>query len=106
MTEQLSIFDFLGEFATMPEEEMVEILGMKLGIKFTPEVLPKGTWRSCPAYEYKRKGLKLEVYCCTDIDDKTFISAGWSKGTSGGGGPYYSIEEAASYFKKVLERYG
>ena len=106
MTEQLTIFDFMGEFANLPEEQMVEILGMKLGIKFTPEVLPEGTWRYRPEYEYKRKGLKLTVGYLVDVEGKTFISAGFSKGTSGGGGPYYSIDDAARYFKKILEEYG
>ena len=106
MTEQLSIFDFLGEFATMPEEEMVQRVGQKLGIKFTQEVLPKGTWRAEPEYEYKRKGLKLTVGYLVDVKGKTFISVGYSKGTSGGGSPCDSIDEATRYFEEILERYG
>lgn len=106
MTEQLSIFDFLGEFANMPEEKMVEILGMMLGIKFKKEVLPPGIWKYKLHYEYKRKALRLRVGYCIDMKGKTFISAGYEINTGGGAGPMYSIEEAASYFKKVLERYG
>ena len=110
MEGQMTIFDFMGEFANLPEEQMVEILGMKLGIKFTPEVLPEGTWRYRPEYrpeyEYKRKGLKLTVGYLVDVEGKTFISAGYSKSTFEGGGPYYSIDDAARYFKRILEEYG
>lgn len=104
MKGQLSIFDFMGEFANLPEEKMVEQVGMLLGIKFTPEVLPKGVWRYTPAYEYKRKGLTLTVHYMTSIKNKLFISVGWNKGTAGGGAPCDSMDEAVSYFRKILER--
>lgn len=109
MTEQLSIFDFLGEFATLPEEEMVWRIGQKLGIKFTQEVLPKDSYyfqSDYERFEYKRNGLKLTVGYLKDIEGKIFISVGYSCRTCGGGSPCYSIDEATRYLEKILERYG
>lgn len=107
MEGQLSIFDFMGEFANLPEEKMVDQVGQRLGIKFKPEVLPKGVRKYKPEYEYeyKRKGLKLTVGFSTDWKCKTFISAGYDTKLGGGGGPFYSIDDAVNYFKKILEKY-
>lgn len=106
MTEQLSIFDFLGEFATVPEEEMVQRVGQKLGIKFTQEVLPKGTYCSHLDYEYKHKGLRLTVGYITSHEGELWISAGYSKGTSGGGGPFDSIDDVVKYFERIIKEHG
>jgi len=106
MDGQMSIFDFLGEFANMPEEQMAETISQRLGIKFKEEVLPKGVHCSHLEYEYKRKGLRLTVCYIIGYTGETCISAGYSKGTSGGGGPFDSIDSAVRYFERILKEYG
>ena len=109
MTEQLSIFDFLGEFANMPEEEMVQRVGQKLGIKFTQEALPKDSYyfkSDYERFEYKCKGLKLTVGYLKDIEGKIFISCGFSTKINGGGSPCYTIDGAVRYFEGIIKEFG
>lgn len=102
---QMTIFDILGDFGTLSEEEVVASIGQRLGIKFKLEVLPPGTYCSHLDYEFKRKGLRLTVACCISVEGKSVISCGYSKGTSGGGAPCYSLDEAVDWFKFILELY-
>ena len=108
MDGQLSIFDFLGEFANMTEEEMVETVGNRLGVKFELEKLPKSHYWAdeCKRYEYKRKGLKLTLHYSTDWEEKTFISCGFSTKMNGGGSPCYSIDGATRYFEGIIKEFG
>lgn len=106
ITGQMSIFDYLGEFANMPEEHMVQELGQKLGIKFSLEKLEKGIYKYKLQYEYKRKGLRLTCGYATDMENKIFISAGWSKRTAGGSAPCDTMERAVQYFGYIIKEYG
>lgn len=106
MEGQMTIFDIMGDFATMTDEEITMAINQKLGIQFAKEVLPKGCYRSEPAYVWKHKGLSLELIMMTDCEGRTMISTEYRKGTAGGGAPCYSIDEAVRYFKRILEREG
>lgn len=97
MEGQMTIFDFLGDFSTMTEEEIANTIGERVGIKF----VKKGD-----QYVWKHKKLLLELDMLTDWEGKSFISVGWDIGLQGGGYPIYSIDEAVEWYKYILELYG
>lgn len=106
MEGQTTIFDYLGDFSTMTEEEMVTIISQRLGIKFKQEQAQDNIYFNHPEYEYKHKGLRLTVSFDMDCEGKTYISVGYMKGTAGGGAPRYSIDSAVEYFERVLKERG
>lgn len=98
MEGQMTIFDFLGDFSTMTEEEIAKTIEERVGIKFMKK---KGN-----EYIWKRKKLVLTFEMLTDWEGKSFISVGWDIGLQGGGYPIYSIDKAVEWYKYILELYG
>lgn len=111
MNEQLSIFDFLNppeetDFTKMTTAEIAEVIGKRIGIEFKPT-----GWDD--EHGAKVKKLKLTVhksrYAC-DVNDDVgkgdwFIGVGYDLGTSGGGSPTDTIDDAVRYFEKRIEKY-
>lgn len=110
MKGQISIFEWMPEAVpevTFPdindiqEEEAVRIIGQQTGIAFIySETF--GLWIG------KVGKLKLDLeYDHYILEDKKdlFLSVGYSIGTSGGGSPCDSIEEALEYIRKTQKRY-
>ena len=98
MEGQMTIFDFLGDYSTMTDEEIAKTNEERIGIKFMRK---KGN-----EYIWKRKKLVLTFEMLTDWEGKSFISVGWDVGLQGGGYPIYSIDKAGEWYKYILELYG
>lgn len=105
MEGQISIFDWMPELlpkyppiTDITEEEAVQIVGDAIGVRFI--------WDSKFREYFGKVGkLKLTVrYGHYQLDDNhdLFISIGWNCGTSGGGAPMGSIEEAIDYFRRTI----
>lgn len=97
MEGQMTIFDFLGDYSTMTEEEIAKTIEEKVGIKFV---------KKDDEYVWKRKGLTLNLSMDTDWEGRSFIAVGWDRGTQGGGYPVYSIDKAVEWYKYILELFG
>lgn len=110
MKGQISIFDWMPEAVpamTFPdikdihEAEAVRIVGEQTGVEFAYN-------ESFRQWIGKAGKLKLDLeYDHYILEDKKdlFLSVGYSIGTSGGGSPCDSIEEALEYIRNVKKRY-
>lgn len=102
MNGQMTIWDFMERKALceMTEEEMVEEVGRQTGLTFKPN--PR--LGSPTTYEAKKGKLKLAIqldhYYGTDT---RFIGVDWFLGTSGGGAPADTIEEAVKWLRRRME---
>lgn len=97
MEGQMTIFDFLGDYGTLSEEDVVQSIEDKLDIKFI---------KKDDQYEWKRKSLKLTVSVDTDCAGKSFVSCGYNYKLNGGGSPIYNLNESVEWFKYILELFG
>lgn len=105
MNGQMTIFDFLkptypDDLNTLPEEEMVRIVGEALGIKFNYDDFFE-------SYKYKKGIVTLTIgYSNYSLPDNTarFIGCGYdwalANDRQGGGRPCDSIEEAVNYLQR------
>ena len=110
--EQLTIFDLMPSepFEGKTLEQIAAEISVLLGVVFTPKIWE---WHDHQTVEYIAKlGKKCELqldegfYSTTDErDGQRFIGAGFSFGTSGGGCPCDSIDEAVKYLRKRKEEY-
>ena len=94
--------------------EIVEYINEELGIEFKRKVdILEKTSKDDPEpdnyYEYKKKGLKLELgkgkFYPEICGGAYYISVGWDISNGGGGSPVDTIEEAINYFRLVLSKY-
>jgi hypothetical protein len=101
---QMTIWDYLERKALskMTEEEMVEEVEKLTGLTFKPNPDP----RLEPPTTYEAKKGRLKLAICLDTysgTDTRFIGVDWFLGTSGGGFPADTIEEAESWLRKRME---
>ena len=111
--EQMTIFDFMpvSSLDDLPEAEMVEEVGRRIGKRFEMVELP-GYRKKIRQYKLKQKNIELTLdgYSTYDTGDerdgKRMILVGWGnkKENSGGGAPCDDIEEAVRYFESILRR--
>lgn len=94
--------------------EIVEYINEELGIKFIKksgelEKLTDDDPEPDNYYEYKKKGLRLELgkgkFFPEIYGGAYYISVGWDISTGGGCSPVDTIEEAIRYFQLVLSKY-
>lgn len=109
----MTIFDLLptSDLDDLPEEEMVEEVGKRLGKKF--EMITLEGYRSkWHAYKCKICGIVLTIdgFSSYNTGDerhgKRMILVSWDnkKEQAGGGAPCDSIEEVVSYFENIIRR--
>lgn len=107
---QISIFDWMPTAAELPEypsiddiqeSEAVQIVADALGLNFIFD----SKFREWLA---KKRKLKLTVsYSRYNLPDNTrrFLNVGYELGTSGGGRPCDTIQEAIDWFKRKMKEY-
>ena len=109
MNDQMSIFDFLPEetevkdFTRMTIEETAAYIGNRIGMTFHYN-------NFLEVYEAKYKKLKLRIRYSNyetgdERDGRLFIGCHYLTNIEGLGGPFDSLEESISFFKKGIERY-
>lgn len=105
--EQLTIFDLMPSepFEGKTIEQIAAEISMLVGIEFKPKVWE---WNDHQTVEYVAKlGKKDELTIDEDFyqtrderNGKRFIGVGFTFGSSGGGSPCDSIDEAVEYLRK------
>ena len=110
MPHQMTIFEFLpqeADFVTMPEEKVIEIIGKRIGLKFSYDSY---TGEYTATIGKMRISVGISTYKVTHEGSQTmisghkFIGAGWGNHTEGGGRPCDSIDEAVEYLQKALSK--
>lgn len=106
MDGQMTIFDLMPldypSIEDVTEEELAQIIGDALGVRFVYMEF-FDNWQA----KTKKMRLDFEIsnYQLADNHNK-FIGCGYTLGTSGGGAPRDSVEDAIKWFKMILEREG
>ena len=93
--------------------EIVEYINEELGIEFKKadglEKVSEDDPEPDNYYEYKKKGLRLELgkgkFFPEIYGGAYYISVGWDKTNEGGSSPVDTIEEAINYFRLVLNKH-
>ena len=104
MNGQISIFDWMPpeqpSFDDVQEPEAVRLIGDALGLTFRYD-------KRFQEWAAKAGKLKMHIDGFSHYDgvreNRRFLGVGWERGTSGGGCPCESIQEAISYFRKVKQ---
>ena len=103
---QMTIFDYLSELDSIPEEEMVRQVGEAVGMVFKRvqadwfEESVGGGWYEARKSKHEKYELNYDTYL--DGTNRRFIGAGWQYKTSGGGAPCDTIQEAIDYIKRGM----
>lgn len=107
MVGQMSLFDFMIpdipndiDLNTLPEEEMVQIVGNAVGIQFIYD-------NEYGRYRAKIKNAVYDIgYSNYALEDNhsRFISCGYNERLEGAGSPCNTIEEAVKFFKRQKRR--
>ena len=109
MADQLTIWDLIepesDNLENMTSADMAKAVSKLTGIMFKPS-----GWDD--EHEAFIGKLKLTIhkshYSCDTVHNKegdAFVSCGWDLRTSGCGSPIDSIEGAAEFFRKAIERH-
>lgn len=102
MNGQMKLFEYFGapDLSEMTEEEAVKMVGDRIGMAFTYN-------SRFERWEAKNGKLKLDMnYDHYDLPDSNalFLGVGYTLGTSGGGAPCHSIDEAVNWFEYRIEK--
>ena len=106
MEGQLTIFDWMPvdypDIEDVTEAELAQIIGDAIGVRFVYKDF-FGNWQA----KRGKMNLDFEIsnYQLADNHNR-FIGCGYSIGTSGGGAPRDSVEDAIKWFKMILDRDG